>query len=152
MPSVWGRRDRFATWTRAAPHICQKPVSGLHTKFRSRLTIDCLCVGAKACCIRSTPTETVDEREQPRVFCEHWSVRAWGNVSEFCHWLRLKSRPLAATMTSHVSAWGQSQHSNNTSEWLRTIVPRTAFLANFPFFRPYGTLHAVLLVFQMRDH
>ena len=45
------------------------------------------------------------------MFGENWGVRAWDDVSESYHWLRLKSRPLAATMTSHVPAWGQSQHS-----------------------------------------
>src|SRR6516165_12666119 len=37
------------------------------------------------------------------------------------HWLRPKSRPLAATMTLHVPAWGQSQHSRLLAQvdWFR---------------------------------
>ena len=71
-------------------------------------------VAADATCARLTGFEP----DRIAHICE--GSRFLGNSSPN-HWLRPKSRPLAATMTLHVPAWGQSQHSRLLAQvdWFR---------------------------------
>ena len=75
-------------------------------------------VAADATCARLTGFEP----DRIAHICE--GSRFLGNSSPN-HWLRPKSRPLAATMTLHVPAWGQSQHSRlyDQVDWFRTDRP-----------------------------